>query len=170
MTSNKKYRLSEIFPFDDGSTRFNSHIPEVNYDVLDGLIGYGIRRAQITIYDDFIRSLVRWDITPPRFSALIIINKNPDLKLIDLSKILGIARSGAVLLVDALERMTLVERVASPTDRRAYGLRLTAQGQSTLQQITGIVLEHDARMSSHLSARERQTLLKLLRKLARIDG
>ncbi len=37
-------------------------------------------------------------------SALIIISRNPHLKLTELAQILGIARSGAVLLVDAWKR------------------------------------------------------------------
>ncbi len=170
MTSMRKYRLADIFPADDGAARFNPHVAGVDYDVLDRLIGYGIRRAQITIYDDFIRTLGEWDMTPPRFSALTIIAKNPGLRLTDLASVLGIARSGAVLLIDTLERMALVERRPSPTDKRAYGLNLTADGLATLAQVSALVQEHDARMSSHLSPRERQTLLRLLRKLARIDG
>jgi DNA-binding MarR family transcriptional regulator len=154
---------------DDDAVRLSPHVPGIDYDVLDRLIGYGIRRAQLTVYDDFIRSLAPWDMTPPRFSALTIISKNPGLKLIDLSGILGVARSGAVLLINTLEQMELVERHPSATDRRAYGLHLSDKGQKTLDRITKVVLETDTRVSAHLSERERTTLLKLLRKLAKLD-
>lgn len=170
MALTKKYRVSDIFPGDANSSHFNPHVPGIDYDVLDQLIGYGIRRTQITIYDDFIRSLAPWDITPPRFSALAIIARNPKLKLTDLSSVLGIARSGAVLLINTLQRMALVERRPSPTDKRAYGLHLTPKGKATLTQIRQVVLEHDARVTAKLSAGERQTLLQLLHKLAGIDG
>lgn len=170
MGATKRYRLADIFPGNEGSADFNPHLAGIDYDVLDELIGYGIRRAQITLYDDFIRSLAPWDMTPPRFSALLIVGRNPDLKLTGLARVLGIARSGAVLLVDTLEQMALVERRPSPTDRRAYGLRLTAAGRATLAQVRAAVLEHDARMAAHLTEPERRSLLRLLRKLAGIDG
>ncbi len=112
---------------------FDPHVPDIDYGILDSLIGHAIRRAQIRIYEDFVASLAQWQITPPRFSALVIISRNPKLKLTDLAHILGIARSGAVLLVDALQEMNLVERRPAPGDRRAYSLVLTPTGKRTLE-------------------------------------
>ena len=150
----------------DGGGHFNPHLPDVDYGVLDTLTGYAIRRAQIRIYEDFVRSLAAWQITPPRFSALQIIARNPGVRLTDLARILGIARSGAVMLFDALEAMQLVVREPSPTDRRAYALALTATGRQTLAAVTEAVCDHDARIGAQLSEAERQTLLRLLDKLA----
>jgi DNA-binding MarR family transcriptional regulator len=144
---------------------FDPHLPDVEYGVLDSLTGYAIRRAQIRIYEDFVRSLAPWNITPPRFSALTIIAGNPDLKLTELARILGIARSGAVLLIDALEDMKLVERRPSRSDRRAHSLALTATGRKTLEAVTQAVCEHDARIASALTEQERATLLDLLGRL-----
>lgn len=76
------------------------------------------------------------------------------------------ARSGAVLLVDTLEAMGMVERLPSPVDRRAFRLALTDKGAVTLRDITEVVVAHDARVTAHLSADERRTLLELLNKLA----
>lgn len=149
----------------DGAPGFDPHLPEIEYGVLDGLTGYAIRRAQIRIYEDFVRSLASWNITPPRFSALTIIANNPDLKLTELARILGIARSGAVLLIDALEDMKLVARRPSRSDRRAHSLALTATGRKTLEAVTQAVCEHDARIASDLSEQERATLRDLLGRL-----
>ncbi|AOY98796.1 MarR family transcriptional regulator [Cupriavidus sp. USMAHM13] len=144
---------------------FDPHLPDVDYGVLDSLVGYAIRRAQIRIYEDFVTSLAPWQITPPRFSALIIIARNPHLKLTDLARILGIARSGAVLLVDALEAMQLVERRPAPADRRAYSLALTHGGRKTLEAVTEAVRAHDARIAQALSPEEQATLKSLLSRL-----
>lgn len=152
---------------DPNGTHFDPHLPNVDYGVLDSLVGYAIRRAQIRVYEDFVASLAAWNITPPRFSALQIIARNPDLKLTDLAQILGIARSGAVLLVDALEAMALVVRVPSPTDRRAFGLALTAAGRKTLKAVTEAVCAHDARIAAGLSDEEQRVLKGLLDRLGR---
>ena len=145
---------------------FDPHIPNIDYGVLDSLVGYAIRRAQIRIYEDFVQSLAQWHITPPRFSALVIISRNPHLKLTELASILGIARSGAVLLVDALEDMKLVARRPAPHDRRAYSLVLTPAGRRTLEAATTAVCAHDAHVAAALSAQEQDTLRALLGKLA----
>ncbi|CAN7216525.1 MarR family protein [compost metagenome] len=145
---------------------FDPHVPNIDYGVLDNLIGYAIRRAQIRIYEDFVLSLAQWQITPPRFSALIIISRNPHLKLTELAQILGIARSGAVLLVDALEEMNLVARRPAAGDRRAYSLVLTAAGRRTLEAATQAVVAHDAHVGSELTGAEQATLKSLLARLA----
>ncbi len=150
----------------DAPGGFDPHIANVDYGVLDGLVGYAIRRAQIRIYEDFVQSLAQWNITPPRFSALVIVSRNPLLKLTELASILGIARSGAVLLVDALEDMKLVARRPAPHDRRAYSLVLTPAGRRTLEAATAAVCAHDARVAGALSAQEQDTLRTLLGKLA----
>ncbi|MGN5478882.1 MarR family winged helix-turn-helix transcriptional regulator [Cupriavidus basilensis] len=145
---------------------FDPHVPDIDYGVLDSLIGHAIRRAQIRIYEDFVASLAQWQITPPRFSALVIISRNPKLKLTDLAHILGIARSGAVLLVDALQEMNLVERRPAPGDRRAYSLVLTPTGKRTLEAAKQAVVAHDAHVASALSEQEQATLKSLLARLA----
>jgi len=144
---------------------FDPHLPDVDYGVLDGLVGYAIRRAQIRIYEDFVQSMAPWQITPPRFSALVIIARNPHLKLTDLARILGIARSGAVLLVDALEEMKLVERRPAPADRRAYSLALSHTGRKTLAAVTEAVRAHDSRIAQQLTPEEQATLKALLARL-----
>jgi len=165
MPTSRKPR--ETLAPDPDTGHFEPHVPDVDYGVLDSLIGYAIRRAQIRVYEDFVSSLAAWNITPPRFSALQIIGRNAALKLTDLAQILGIARSGAVLLVDALESMGLVERLPSATDRRAYGLALTDAGRQTLEDVTAAVCAHDARIAAGLSAEEQGVLKGLLERLGR---
>lgn len=143
-------------------------VPALRHGVLDELLGYPVRRAQLLVYEDFMRALADWNMTPTRYAALVIIANNPGLKLTELSTVLAIARSGAVLLTDALVQSGLVERRELPTDRRAWSLHLTAQGRKTLQQATAAVREHDARISSALTEEERLTLAALLRKMAGI--
>jgi DNA-binding MarR family transcriptional regulator len=145
---------------------FNPKVPGIDYGVLDSLIGYTVRRAQIVMYEHFIASLAPWNITPPRFSALVIISRNPRLKLTALANVLGIARSGAVALIDSLESMGYVRRVPSPTDRRALGLVLTPKGELDLVAIIQAVQAHDQHMGQTLTASEQQQLMALLARIA----
>ena len=147
------------------SELFVAHVPGVQYGVLDSLMGYAIRRAQIKTYETFIMALEPWGITPPRFSAMVIVSLNPGLKLTQLAKIMGIARSGAVILVDALEDLGYMERQPAPEDRRAFSLALTEKGKQDLVQISQIVAQQDQQVVQPLTATERQDLHRLLIKL-----
>lgn len=154
---------------DDGGAHaehFDPHVPGIDYGVLDSLLGYGVRRAQIAIYEDFVNALAPWNITPQRFSALVVISRNPGLKLTTLAKILGIARSGAVLLIHALDALGYVQRQDSALDKRAYELALTRKGKRDLQAIIQAVKAHDHRIGHGLNEAERGHLMAMLKKVA----
>jgi len=145
--------------------QFQPHVPGVRYGALDGLVGYAIRRAQIVIYEDFLAALAPWDITPQRFSALTLIAANTHLKLTDLARIQGIARSGAVQIVNQWQALGYVERQDAEHDKRAYSLAATDAGRAVLADITEAVQAHDARISQELGAAEKRQLIELLGKL-----
>lgn len=149
---------------------FVAHVPGIQYGVLDSLLGYAVRRAQIRMYETFILALEPWGITPPRYSAMVIVSLNPGLKLTQLAKIMGIARSGAVILVDALEELGYMERQPAPEDRRAFSLALTGKGRTDLAKISTVVQEQDQRVISSLSASEQNELHRLLLKLCDIPN
>jgi len=146
--------------------QFIARVPGIQYGVLDTLTGYAVRRAQIRMYEAFIAALEPWRITPPRFSALVIVSLNPGLKLTQLAKIMGIARSGAVILVDALEEMGYMVRMPVPEDRRAFSLQLTDKGQQDLIAITQAVKRHDEEATRRLGAEEQSSLRGMLMRLS----
>jgi DNA-binding MarR family transcriptional regulator len=144
--------------------QFNARIAGINYGVLDDLIGYAVRRAQLSIYVDFDQSLAAEDMSPQRFSSLVIIESNPGISQTRLAEVMGIARSGVVSIIDRFEKNGLVERQASG-DRRSYNLQLTKEGQARLRKYKKTVLEHDNRIASGLTDAEKDQLRSLLRKL-----
>jgi len=144
---------------------FVPRVPGIDYGVLDTLLGYAVRRAQIRLYEDFVASLAPWGITPPRFSAMVVVSRNPGLKLTQLAKVLGIARSGAVILVDALEELGYMQRQPVPEDRRAFSLSLTKKGLSDLTAITAAVQLHDERMAQSLGPTEQSQLREWLMRI-----
>ena len=147
-----------------GAASFNARIDGIDYDVLDELIGYAVRRAQLSIYDDFAATLGVEGVTPQRFSSLVIIGGNPGISQTRLAEVMGIARSGVVSIIDNFEQAGLVERQDSG-DRRSYKLRLTADGRRQLKKYKTAVRQHDERVARQLSAEERQQLRGLLGKL-----
>ncbi|MFZ6777090.1 MarR family winged helix-turn-helix transcriptional regulator [Undibacterium sp. Ji83W] len=143
---------------------FNARIEGIDYDILEELTGYAVRRAQLSIYADFTASLGAYDITPQRFSSLVIISNNPGISQTRLAEVMGIARSGVVAIIDNFEQAGLLERQDSG-DRRSYNLHLTKEGQKQLEKYKQAVKEHDDRVSQQLTVKERQQLRALLGKL-----
>ena len=108
---------------------------DVEFGVLRELMGYALRRAQIAIYEDFFATVADLDITPPMFSSMVLIRNNPGLSQSRLGRVVGIARSGTMALVDRLERAGYVERRPTPGDRRVNQLALTPHGEEVLDEL-----------------------------------
>jgi DNA-binding MarR family transcriptional regulator len=165
-TPRKRPRTSDSSraPSQAGRPSFNARIEGINYDVLEELTGYAVRRAQLSIYEDFYATLGVEGLTPQRFSALVIIGSNPGISQTRLAEVMGIARSGVVSIIDNFEGAGLLERRDSG-DRRSYNLQLTKEGQAQLKKYKTAVKEHDDRVTQQLSPAEHLQLRALLGKL-----
>jgi DNA-binding MarR family transcriptional regulator len=141
----------------------------LDYGVLDELLGYSLRRAQVAMFVAFqeaTRGMNRsLQVTPPRFTALVIIGANPGLSQSVLGNVLGIARSGAMLVTDWFEARGLVERRHLPSDGRSWGLHLTRKGEQLAERMKRRVVDLDFRKTKSLTKDERRELLRLLEKL-----
>jgi len=137
----------------------------LDYGVLESFIGYALRRAQMRLYDDFFRTTKGTGISPALFSALVLVDRNPGLQQGRLGEALGVARSGAMTMVDRLQSLGLVERLPSPHDRRAYGLHLTPRGRRLATGLYRRVAAHDRRIGGGMTAQERNILMGLLNRI-----
>jgi len=129
---------------------------------LAGHLGYLVRRAQVWIFQDFIRTLAEVDLRPAQYSVLIVIEANPGLSQTALSQTLGIERARLVHLLDGLEARKFVQRYRSKKDRRSHTLSLTAQGRRALVRVKALADDHEQRLAQRVGARSYKTLLRLL--------
>jgi DNA-binding MarR family transcriptional regulator len=143
-----------------------ARVPGLAYGVLEELLGYSLRRAQVAMFLAFHAATRGADITPPRFTALVVIGANPGINQSVLGRVLGIARSGAMALANWFEARGWVERRRRGDDGRAWGLHLTRRGEALVERMRRAVLAEDRRRSAVLAPRERRELLRLLDKLA----
>jgi DNA-binding MarR family transcriptional regulator len=135
--------------------------------VLNEHLGYFIRRLQVWVFQDFIRTLAPVDIRPAQYSVLVVIAANPGLSQSDLADRLGIERARLVRVLDKLEKRGLTQRLASPTDRRSHALRLTREGQKLLKRATLLAAAHEARLIEKLGPEQRKSMLALLQNFDR---
>ncbi len=131
---------------------------------LPGLLGYQLRLAQLAVFRDFERSAGGLGVSPGRFGLLALVEANPGVSQSRLAHAVGLDRSTMVAVLDQLGDRRLVERRAGP-DRRTNGLWLTREGKRLVARLKRRITEHEARIAGRLSAKERATLLELLRRL-----
>jgi DNA-binding MarR family transcriptional regulator len=130
-------------------------------------LGYLIRRAQIWIFQDFIRTLAEVNIRPAQYSVLLVIEANAGLSQSALAHTLGIERARLVHLLDDLEARNVVQRARSKHDKRSHTLALTARGRSALARIKALADEHEQRLAQKVGVPNHKKLLRLLAVFAR---
>jgi len=86
----------------------------------------------------------------------------------ELGELLGIDPSAVVALVDDLERVGLVRREPHPEDRRTRLIVATDAGRARLAQTQRLASAVDEQLLAELSPAERDTVLRVLRRIA--DG
>jgi DNA-binding MarR family transcriptional regulator len=146
-----------------GATRGRARAA-IDLGALDRHLGYFIRRLQVWVFQDFIRTLAPIDIRPAQYSVLVVIAANPGLSQADLAHTLGIERARLVRLLDRLERRGLTRRLPSRADRRSHALRLTRNGRKTLERARALAAVHEAHLDERLGPERRRAMIEALRR------
>ena len=104
--------------------------------------------------------------TLPRFDLMAQLERHPEgLKMNELSRLLMVTGGNVTAIVDQLEKEALVERLAEPSDRRAFRIRLTRAGERSFADMARAHEAWIVELLAGLSRKEHDELLKLLAKL-----
>ena len=130
-------------------------------------LGYVLKRAQLKVFENFLRCMASLQLTPAQFSVLLLVEKNPGRNQTEIASTLGILRPNFVALLDNLESRDLCARIRSTNDRRSHILVLTDKGKAVLTRAKKLVAtKHESRLNELLGQANRQALLAMLSKIA----
>jgi DNA-binding MarR family transcriptional regulator len=120
-----------------------------------------------TLIEGEIRRRLRdsFDVTLPRFDLLAQLDKAPNgMTLGELSQRMMVSNGNVTGLTERLVEQGLLDRRASPTDRRAQIVSLTAEGRRAFRGMARTHEDWIADIFSELSTAEIDTLMNLLAK------
>jgi DNA-binding MarR family transcriptional regulator len=140
-------------------------VDQVDTSYLESLVGYNARRATLVIVDAFLRHMAVYGLRPVEFSVLSLISHNPGITSRQLCSTLSIQPPNLVGIINQLQKRELITRRPHPNDGRAMGLHLTTEGRKLAKQAEGTASEIEEGATEHLTASERQTLMRLLKKI-----
>jgi DNA-binding MarR family transcriptional regulator len=118
------------------------------------------------VSSDFQRRLAPIGADPRTYAVLLALASTDGQSQRELSESLGIHRNAMVTVIDTLERRGLAKRLTHPEDRRAVAVTLTAKARRLLPALhdQGRALEDE--IAAPLSPKERDTLRRLLQRVA----
>jgi len=131
--------------------------------VLNGHLGYFVRRLQVAIFRDIIRVLAPMKVRPAQYSVLVLVDSNPGRSQAAIGRALGIERARLARLLHDLQRRKWIERRAAAGDRRSHSLFLTGEGEKALVRIKKLAASHEAKLAEAVGLKRRILLMDLLR-------
>jgi DNA-binding MarR family transcriptional regulator len=132
---------------------------------LDELPGHYIRRLHQIAVAIFLQETEAHGLTPVQYAALNKVALTPGVDQRTLARSIGLDTSTTAGVIDRLEARGLMQRHASPQDRRVRLLSLTDEGRGLLQAVEPDMLQAQQRILQPLPAAERSQFMRMLRKL-----
>ena len=131
-----------------------------------GRVGQLLFVAQQAAQALAIERLEPLGLSPRAWGVLSTLAESGPLTQIELATTMSIDRTAMVYLIDELEAQTLVERVRSPQDRRAFLIHLTPGGRRAQRKAATALAGAADTLLTPLDAAERRHLVDLLAKVA----
>jgi MarR family transcriptional regulator, organic hydroperoxide resistance regulator len=135
---------------------FSNHVVEIEKHLR--MIASTVRRRGRML-------LEQYNITPPQFDALVILDRDGVLTIGDLSNRLYLAYSTTTDLVDRLERASFVVRERDSEDRRVVRVRLLEQGRQMIENVLDARRAYLAGVLESVSSKDQEEILRILQLL-----
>jgi len=140
-----------------------SQMGRLDLGPLNRHLGYFLRRLQVAVFKDFIRTLAPMDLRPAQYSVLLLIEANPGHSQAAIGHALHIERARLARMLHVLEKRTWIERRAADGDGRSHSLFLTREGAKALARIKELAARHEGQTAELVGPKRRMVLMDLLR-------
>ena len=132
---------------------------------LEAHVGYWLRLVSNQVSQAFARELEAREISVAEWVALRLAYQQDRIAPAQLSERAQLTRGAISKVIDKLESKGLLVRTADPDDGRAQQMSLTRRGRQLVPQLAALADANDERFFGCLTARDRATLMRLLRQL-----
>ncbi len=142
----------------------------LSVDVLARYAGFLVAQAHRLVRGWAVEALAPLELDPRDFGVLATIARDQPCTQNHLALSLGVSPPAALLFVEELERVGLVRRERSTTDRRSYALRLTPEGEQRWSQARFAAAGVQARVVDRLGEAADEVLRDLLSRVISTKG
>lgn len=136
---------------------------ELDVDSVEACLAFLRATADVQVALD--THFARYGLSMGKFTLLMQLSQVDGLTPSDCAERSGVTRATITGLLDGLEREELVERRPCPDDRRMLRIHLTKKGRNLLNQMLPDHFCRTTGLMANLTATEKKTLIKLLKKV-----
>jgi DNA-binding MarR family transcriptional regulator len=136
----------------------------VRFGALEDYIGFHLGLAQAAAFRAFKRHAGIPGLRPGWFAVLSLINDNPGITPVAISRASGRDKSTITPVLRDLTRERMIAREEIPADRRSYALRLTPTGEQALAHLAACAAAHERALDA-IAGDGKLALLDFLRRI-----
>jgi len=136
--------------------------PNVSIGRLEGMLRFRMKRLSKLLSDQFGQASSSYNLNSGELTALAIIEANPGVAQVVLSRQLNMDEAVIVAVVDALEKREWAERRRNPDDRRRHSLYITSKGKDALDDMCKLIRDAEDPLLEALAPEDRERLFAIL--------
>lgn len=146
-------------------------MPRSPVSPLESHLGYWLRFVSNHVSDAFQEKVESRGVTVSEWVVLRQLFERNAVAPSQLADELGMTRGAISKLIDRLVKKSLARKeAAGAQDRRYLSVSLTVKGQSLVPRLAALADQNDEEFFSGLSDAQRETLLRLMRTVVRMQG
>ncbi|MFF1560426.1 MarR family winged helix-turn-helix transcriptional regulator [Streptomyces sp. NPDC058279] len=131
-------------------------------------IGSHIKRAEQALLAAKNTALKPAAVTVPQYAALLWLAEKPGISAAALSRLCGVTPPTMNTVLKNLQERGLIERTPHEWHRNVLETRLTEQGRTVMELADTAAVRVERRLAAEFSAEERERLIELLGRCARV--
>lgn len=132
---------------------------------LEKHIGYWLRFVSNHVSNSFASKLSSHEISVAEWVILNLINEQSDSPT-TIAKMSGMTKGATSKVLNKMFEKHLIERLASPIDRRYQKISLSKKGKTLLPKLMALADENDEQFFGHLSIEQKKQIMKFLAAIA----
>ena len=129
----------------------------------------GLTRSNKELIRSFQQQLLRFGITLPQFEVLEALYHLGDLKISEIIEKILSTSGNMTVVIRNLEKESFVIREQTKEDKRVSLISLTEKGRGLVKKVFPEHLEFLSRQFRHLTEEDKDELIRLIRKMNRVD-
>jgi DNA-binding MarR family transcriptional regulator len=145
-------------------------VDDVPASLLTDSLTFRLGLVGAVVTERFARATAEYDVKPKHVGLLAVLNSGGPASQLDLAKIMHVAPSFMVTLVDHLERLGAIQRARDPADRRRQIVSLTPAGDHLLAMCARAAQDLDSAVTGALTREQKLSLGELLGAVIRHNG
>ena len=143
---------------------------ETRVTPLEAHIGYWLRFVSNHVSHAFSRKVEACGVTVAEWVLMRGLFECDGAAPSELAERLGMTRGAISKLIDRLVGKGLVDRTVESGDRRFHSVALTKAGKKLVPELAALADRNDEEFFNGLGARERETLMRLMKEIVRTHG